>query len=548
MSALRQPDVEDRLIAEVESYVNDPLGFVYFAFPWGEDGTPLAGLKGPDQWQEEVLAEIGAKLALGDLPGASQVIREAVSSGKGIGKSALVAMLVCWAMSTMADTRGVVTANNETQLRTKTWAEVSKWYQMLICRHWFKLEATSIHAVDPDHEKTWRIDIVLWNEKNPEAFAGLHNQGRRILVVMDESSHIPDVIHDTTDGALTDADTQIIWCCFGNPTRPDGRFREYFDGGRFAHRWSHRKIDSRSVRITNKAMLAEWVEDWGEDSDYVRMYVRGEFPRIGSMQFISAELVDGAFAREPVTSIYSPLIMGCDVARFGDDMSVIRFRKGLDAVSHPPMKFRGIDTMVFAAKIADAYNDCHADMVFVDEGGVGGGVVDRLRQLKIPCIGVNFAGRSDRAQAGDSDVQSELYANKRAEMYGSARRWLARGAVAFDADFKRQATSVEYGYVVRDGKDAIQLEKKESMRKRGLDSPDDFDAFVLTFAYPVQPNAQAGRFHPPGAQFTKHEYDPLDAFRDLENMAEGMAMMAERQQYALEQVRLQRRKDGHDYS
>lgn len=531
------PELEDRLIAEMESFVCDPLGFAYYAFPWGEEGTPLAGIDGPDQWQVDVLGEISEALQAGDKLGAAQVIREAISSGKGIGKTALVAMIVLWGMATMADTRGVVTANNETQLRTKTWAELAKWYSMLICKHWFKLEATSIHSVDPEHEKTWRIDIVLWNEKNPEAFAGLHNQGRRIIVVFDESSNIPDVIHDTTDGALTDANTQIIWCCFGNPTRPDGRFREYFDNGRFAHRWKHRKIDSRTVRITNKEMMAEWVSDWGEDSDYVRMYVRGEFPRIGSMQFIDMDRVNAAEMREALTTLFQPLIMGCDVARFGDDKSVIYFRKGTDGRTHPPLTFRGIDTMEFAAKIADQYQLVRADAVFVDEGGVGGGVVDRLRQLKVPVIGVNFAGRADRAMAGDSETQTESYANKRAEMYGNLKRWLLRGAIISDPDLRRELTSIEYGYIVRDGKDAIQLEKKETMRKRGLASPDMADALALTFAYPVQPNANAGRYHMSATNFTKHEYDPLDAFRELETVVENASVMRERREYVMEQIR-----------
>ncbi|HEV3492287.1 MAG TPA: terminase, partial [Reyranella sp.] len=105
-------------------------------------------------------------------------------------------------------------------------------------------------------------------EQNTEAIAGLHNKGRRAFALLDEASAIPDPVWDTVEGALTDADTELLWAVFGNPTRTAGRFRECFAGGRFAHRWSPQQIDSRSVGMTNKAQIAAWVKDHGEDSDF----------------------------------------------------------------------------------------------------------------------------------------------------------------------------------------------------------------------------------------------------------------------------------------
>jgi hypothetical protein len=84
-----------------------------------------------------------------------------------------------------------VTANTEGQLRTKTWPELMKWHRLLICRHWFECTATAIYSLQPGHEKSWRIDAVAWSETNTEAFAGLHNKGKRILLVFDEGSAIP---------------------------------------------------------------------------------------------------------------------------------------------------------------------------------------------------------------------------------------------------------------------------------------------------------------------------------------------------------------------
>ncbi len=322
-----------------------------YAFPWGQPNTELERSTGPRQWQRELLEDIRRKLKEGHDLGQLLPLLFARASGHGIGKSTVVSWIILWALSTMSDTRVVVTANTETQLRTKTWPELSKWSRLVINRHWFRTQATSIAAVDPAHERLWRADAIPWSEVNTEAFAGLHNQGRRIVLIFDEASAISDKIWEVSEGALTDADTEILWLAFGNPTRNTGRFRECF--GRLHHRWNCGHIDSREVEGTNKEQIAKWVEDYGEDSDFVRVRVRGIFPRAGTMQFISSELVEQAMAkdREPPFSIMDPLIMGVDVARFGDDRSVIRFRRGRDARTIPPIKQRGVDTMTLAARI-----------------------------------------------------------------------------------------------------------------------------------------------------------------------------------------------------
>lgn len=492
---------EAELIAWAAKFTHDPLGFVMFAFPWGSG--ELADHQGPDDWQRDELQAIGAKLKAGGELGA--VVQEAIASGHGIGKSALVSWIIEWAITTHEDTRGVVTANTDNQLRTKTWAELAKWHRLSIFGHWFELTATALYARDPKHEKTWRIDMTPWSERNTEAFAGLHNKGKRVLILFDEASAIADVIWEVSEGALTDSNTEIIWCVFGNPTRNTGRFRECF--GSRKHRWSHRQIDSRTVKITNKDQIAQWVADYGEDSDFVRVRVRGVFPRAGSTQFIGSDIVEAAAAREAHAGVYDALVLGVDPARFGDDEAVIYIRKGRDGRTHAPLRFRGLDNMQLAARVAEQYEFYRADAIFVDGGGNGSGVVDRLRQLRIPVIEVNFGASPDRSQPGQ---EATAYANKSAEMWGVMREWLSTGgAIPDDNDLKSQLEGREYGYVLRDGRDAIQLEKKSDMKKRGLSSPDIADALALTFAYPVQPSRQAGR----AAAFTRplieHDYDPF---------------------------------------
>ena len=148
------------------------------------------------------------------------------------------------------------------------------------------------------------------------------------------------------------------------------------------------------------------------------------------------------------------------------------------------------------------------DAIFVDGGGVGGGVVDRLMFLRANVREVQFGAKADRAtQSQDGAV---VYANKRAEMWGNMREWLAGGMIENNPDLIADLTGVEYGYVLREGRDAIQLEKKEDMRKRGLASPDRADALALTFAYPVA-HSDHSRIMRTGAQHVS-DYDP---FRDM---------------------------------
>jgi Terminase RNaseH-like domain len=483
-TARRNPEAE--LVDEVARCARDPLRFVRLAFPWGS--AELADHGGPDAWQRDILLAVRDGLSL------EAALRVAVASGHGIGKSALVSWLLLWAMATMPDTRGVVTANTEGQLKSKTWAELAKWYRLCICGHWFQLTATALFV--PEHEKTWRVDMVAWSERNTEAFAGLHNQGRRIILIMDEASAIPDAIWEVSEGALTDSDTEILWFAFGNPTRTIGRFRECF--GRFRARWVTRQIDSRTVAITNKAQIQQWIDDYGEDSDFVRVRVRGVFPSASSTQFIPGDIVDQAMKCEATATLYDPLIIAVDVARYGDDASVIWFRRGRDARTLRPLRFRKMDTMQLAARVAALIEEHKPDGVFVDEGGVGGGVIDRLRQLGQPVIGVNFGA------SADADPEGERYANKRAEIYGRGRQWLKTGgAIPDDPDLRADLEGVEYGYNV---KGEILLESKESMKRRGLASPDNADALFLTFSHPVA--QKAVRYGQPRVM---SEYNPWEA-------------------------------------
>jgi len=464
-------ELEQQLIDDIASFTHDPLGFVLYAWDWGV-GELEEFADGPDQWQREVLAEIGEKLRSGAIKGVSEAIQIATASGHGIGKSALLAWIAEWAMHTHEDTKGVVTANTENQLRTKTWPELAKWHRLVITGdRWFKITATALFSTDPAHEKTWRLDAIPWSENNTEAFAGLHNQGKRILVIFDEGSKIADKIWEVTEGALTDNNTEILWLVFGNPTQNTGRFRECFR--KFRHRWSTRQIDSRTVAMTNKAQLNKWVEDFGEDSDFVKVRVRGMFPSASMKQFISTDDVDAATKRHlrPDQYEFAPKVLTVDPSWSGDDPFVIGLRQGLmfKILRTIPKNDNDIQMANLIANLEDEHE---ADAVFIDAGyGTGiksaGDVMGRAWQL------VWF---------GEKPIDAGCL-NKRAEMWKSARDWLKQGGCIPDDPELYQDLIGPETVPRMDGK--IQLESKEDMKKRGLPSPNKGDALAISFAYPV---------------------------------------------------------------
>ena len=480
-------DPQQELIELAGQCTHDPLRWALHAYDWGHG--ELAQHEGPRGWQREALDEVGQALrnpATRHMP-----IQIARASGHGIGKSAFIGMLVNWALSTCEDCKVVVTANTDTQLRTKTAPEVGKWQRLSLTSDWFDVNATSIAARDDGHSKTWRADFVPWSEHNTEAFAGLHNQGKRIVLIFDEASAITDKVWEVAEGALTDEHTEIIWIAFGNPTRNTGRFRECFR--RYKHRWHHKQIDSRTVEGTNKAQIAKWIEDYGEDSDFVKVRVRGMFPAMSARQYISEVDVSAAYGRhlQPEQYNFAAKILTCDPAWEGDDELVIGLRQGLAfRILHRMAK--NDNDLVVAQLLARFEDEEQADAVFVD-AGFGTGIVSAGQGMGRDWTLVWFAGESLDAGC----------LNKRAEMWKAARDWLkAGGAIPEDPQLRDELQAPEIVPRV-DGK--LQIESKKDMKARGIPSPNRADALVISFAFPVT------KRHPMDAlrqKTTRRAYDP----------------------------------------
>lgn len=496
-------ELEDQLIEKMASFHYDPLGFVMYAYPWGQG--ELRNQKGPRKWQAEFLRRLGKQL-LAKKKSTNQVIREAVASGNGPGKSTLVAWIVDWGMSTSRCARVVVTANTGTQLKTKTWPEINKWFNLSINRHWFDITATQVTSTDPDLRMEWRADAIPWNKTRPEASAGLHNSGKRLILLFDEASAIDDIIWDTAEGAQTDEYTEIIWGVFGNPTRNSGRFFECFHKRRA--RWSQGEpvqIDSSKVEGTNKELFKQWIDDWGEDSDFVRVHMKGLFPNAGDLQFIPTDWVHAAQKRQAISNIGDPLIMGIDVARGGSDYGVVRFRRGLDAQTIPPIRIPGSeirDSMKFMDICITAIQRYHPDYIFGDATGIGAGVMDGLRRHGYKVEDVNF---------GEVMEQRSPYKYRRDYMWGTLKDALKAGlAIDSSETLETDLTQVEYGITPQT---KVLLESKESMKSRGLASPDEGDALALTYARPVAPLGGRKALGHTGAGRPKSSWDHLDRSR-----------------------------------
>lgn len=452
----------DKLTTEIGKYYDDPVGFVMFAFPWGQEGTVLASESGPDKWQLKLLGKIAERLK-GDVP-----IQQAVSSGHGCGKGAMACWILIWFMSTRPHAKAVVTANTKEQLTSKTWAELSKWHKLAINKHWFDWTATKFANVA--HPSTWFASAIPWSKEKSEAFAGLHEA--HVLVVMDEASAIDDTIWEVTEGAMTTEGSGAMWIALGNPTRNTGRFKDCF--GRFSHRWDTMKVDSREAKKANKLKLQQWVDDYGEDHDFIRVRVRGEFPRAGSSQLIPGDIVEKCMAYEAPLDAYEgfSVVLGVDVARFGDDQSVICVRQNRKV--HEFLKYRGLNNMEVAAKVVQAFHKYQPSAIYVDEIGLGSGVADRLTQLGLGRFLIPVT-------AGRAAASPNAYFNKRTECWVRTRDFLLAGAdLPDDPDLAKELTSIEYGYT---SQNKMQIERKSDTKlKLGGESPDTADSLTLTFA------------------------------------------------------------------
>ena len=471
---------EQKLMVELWSplVANDPEKFVMYAFPWGRPNTPLADFKGPRKWQREILREVAQHVKRQQGRMDYETLRQAVSSGRGIGKSALVSWLTLWMLSTRIGSTTIISANSESQLRAVTWAELTKWTAMSINSHWFEMSATKLapaawlaELVEKDLSKGtryWAVEGRLWSAENPDSYAGVHNHDG-VMVIFDEASGIDDAIWAVTAGFFTENTPNRLWLAFSNPRRNTGYFYECFNSKRDF--WQNRVVDARNVEGTDQAVYQRIIEEYGADSAQAHVEVYGLFPSAGDDQFINTLLVEEAMDREPYKDQTAPIILGVDPARFGADATVIAVRQGRDVVRID--RHRGDDTMTVVGYIIEAIEEFTPALVVIDEGGLGAGIVDRLKEQRFKIKGVNF---------GNKSKNPIMWGNMRAQMWGEMREWLKSASIPRDRFLKTDLISPQ---IKPDSRGTIFLESKKDMKARGLASPDAADAIAVTFAFPV---------------------------------------------------------------
>ena len=474
---------EEQLMTQIWSMTikDDPLSFVRFVFPWGEKGTPLAEFSGPRKWQEKILRDIAIHIQRNQALTLPEMYRLAVASGRGIGKSALVAWIILWVLSTRLGSTVIVTANTEAQLRTRTWAELGKWHTLSIVNHWFHKTATALKPQAWFEElltRDLKVDTgyyyaqaMLWSADNPDAFAGIHSS-HGVCLIVDEASGLPNNIYSVSEGFFTEPTQNRFWFAFSNPRRNQGPFYDSFHANK--KYWQTEQIDSRTVEGTDQALFHRMLEQYGEDSTVARVEVLGQFPSADDDTVIPIELARSAVDRDVTLTVSEPIIWGLDVARFGADNSALCVRQGNTVFEIKT--FHSMDLMQLCGAIKNIYDESTAmnrpSEILIDSIGVGSGVVDRLAEQDLPVRGINVA---------ESPSSKKNYLNLRAELWFKIKDWLSARDCRLPNDDELIAELVSPSYTYTStGK--IKLESKEHLKKRGIKSPDKADALALTMA------------------------------------------------------------------
>ena len=442
-----QKQIDHVLIQGMIQYIRRPVLFV----------QQVLNIE-PDDWQKETLQ------ALADSP------RVAVRSAHGVGKTTLESWALLWFLFTRPFPKVPCTAPTRQQLHDILWAEAAKWLEKApVLKPYFEWQKTRI--IQRQHPERWFA--VARTSNRPENLAGFHEE--HLLFIVDEASGVADNIYETIEGALTTADAKLLLC--GNPTQISGEFHDVFFKNRSLY-WV-KKVACWDSKRVDPAYRERLVKKYGENSNIVRVRADGEFPKAEPDTFVPLELVEAATMRE--VELDGPLEIGVDVARFGDDETVLAARIGLKLVhleAHTKQ-----DTMVTTGQVVALARDLMRTygkprcVVKVDDDGVGGAVTDRLREVVWQeGLHIDVIDCHNGAVPGDK----EHYENWGTESWACLRDLLQEGEVELinDEDLVGQLSTRKYRIT---SKGRVALESKDDMKKRGLRSPDRADAVILAF-------------------------------------------------------------------
>jgi phage terminase large subunit len=431
----------------VKRYHSDPVAFV----------TEVLGVT-PDPWQKQLLGLLAANER-----------KVSVRSGHGTGKSTAASWAMLWFMLTRVPVKVVVTAPTASQLFDALFGECRRWAKLLPPAIGDLLEIKSDRIELKASPEEAFISARTSRAEQPDALQGIHAEW--VLLVVDEAPGVSEAVFESAGGSMSGHNATTL--LLGNPTRTQGYFYDTFH--RLSGEWKNLHVSCLDSPRVSDEYVAEMRARYGEGSNAFRVRVLGEFPLADDDTLISLELAQAAIDRDVVQNPGAPILWGLDVARFGTDSSALCKRQA-NVVPETIKTWKNLDLMSLTGAVLHEWESCDFKNrpveILVDSIGLGAGVVDRLRELKLPARGINV---------GESPALKAQYANLRAELWSKAKAWLEARDCKLPRDERlvNELSSPRYSFM-SNGK--LKLESKDDMKRRGLVSPDVADAFVLTFA------------------------------------------------------------------
>lgn len=421
----------------------------------------------PDPWQARALE------ALPHNP------RLALKACKGPGKTTFLAWVGWWCLSLHVDSQGIALSITKDNLKQNLWKELAVWYDRApFLQSAFEVGAEKITS--RERPKTWWLlarSFAQDSDRTQQAntIAGLH--GKTPFVLLDEVGDFPEGVVVAAEAIFTNpVDAHLVVA--GNPTRTDGPLYRIFTVDRAS--WWLLEITGdpddpdRAPRIDIEEARRQ-IKLWGWESDYVRVNIRGLFPRTQSDKLLGADECQAAAQRviDPAQYQYEPKVVGVDVARSTQgDRTVITLRQGRVCFKQKVLRVR--DLMVVCGNVAHVCHEHEVTAIFVDSIGMGGGVADRLRELGFPAVDVNV---------GLNPLEPLQYERLRDEIWWKTAEWVkGGGCIPDDPDLIRELCAPTYK---RKSDGRLQVEAKDETKKRLGYSPDLADSLGLTFAMPV---------------------------------------------------------------
>lgn len=432
----------------VTSYRDDPVGFV----------RVVLGAE-PDAWQATVLEWIAA----GER-------RISIRAGHGVGKSSTCAWLLIWHMVVKFPQKSVVTAPTAGQLYDALFSEVKFWINKLPepIRELFDMTSEKI-TLRAAPEASF-ISARTSSTDRPEALAGIHSE--HVLLICDEASAIPEAVYESAAGSMSGHSAATV--LIGNPTRNSGLF--FRTHHQLSNEWRTMHVSCVDSPRVSKDFIEQIKSTYGETSNAYRVRVLGEFAKSEDDTLIPAELVDSAMVRDVAMNPQESLVYGVDVARFGDDRSVLCKRRGQVVTEFKT--WQGLDLMQLVGAIVNEAKIEKPAEIMIDSIGLGSGVADRLREvfgeLKIPT-----AVRD--VNVSESSAMNPTASKLRDDLWLALKDWLnTRTCKLPKMDDLRQELVAPTFTFSSSGK--ILVESKASMKKRGMRSPDHADSLCLSLA------------------------------------------------------------------